>query len=197
MPTHSTADRREAALDALQHRVDDILTSIGDEFPFFADPSTGEWETTPGGDWCAGHWIGLLWVLSEHATRPEAVERFSTAAREYTDRYLAEGDVSWMSAGMSFFHGGFQSYDVTGNCIPYGLGFMSADAMTDLFDECARQILSMTSTSKARKRSSGSAKIAMSPGGPSRLSTTSTSHCPSCGGCTKKRAISHADRHLD
>jgi unsaturated chondroitin disaccharide hydrolase len=78
--------------------------------------------------------------LSEHATRPEAVERFSTAAREYTDRYLAEGDVSWMFAGMSFFHGGFQSYDFTGNRIPYGLGFMGADAMTDLFDERARQI---------------------------------------------------------
>lgn len=78
--------------------------------------------------------------MSEHADRTAATGRFSIAAREYTDRYLAEGDVSWMFAGMSFCHGGFQSYDVTRHRIAYGLGFMGADAMLELFDEQARQI---------------------------------------------------------
>jgi len=47
-------------IEAIITRVDRTIERVGDEFPYYADPETGEWVTTPNGDWCLGHWIGLL-----------------------------------------------------------------------------------------------------------------------------------------
>lgn len=47
MPDHLSAERRETVLDALQSRVDETLDSVGDEFPFVADPSTGNGRRRP------------------------------------------------------------------------------------------------------------------------------------------------------
>ena len=42
-------------IEAIITRVDRTIERVGDEFPYYADPETGEWVTTPDGDWCSGH----------------------------------------------------------------------------------------------------------------------------------------------
>ena len=36
-------------------RIDDTAQRVTEGFPNFADPETGEWETSPQGDWTGGH----------------------------------------------------------------------------------------------------------------------------------------------
>ena len=58
-------DQLRESLDAIVDRVDSTQRDLGTEsFPFVADLETGEWETTDAGNWCGGHWIGLLWIAS-------------------------------------------------------------------------------------------------------------------------------------
>ena len=35
--------------------IDETLGQTGGEFPYFADPATGEWETLDDGTWAGGH----------------------------------------------------------------------------------------------------------------------------------------------
>jgi unsaturated chondroitin disaccharide hydrolase len=37
-------------------RIDDTARRVTEGFPNFADPDTGEWTTSPQGDWTGGHW---------------------------------------------------------------------------------------------------------------------------------------------
>lgn len=36
-------------------RIDDTARRVGSSFPNFADPKSGEWTTSPQGDWTGGH----------------------------------------------------------------------------------------------------------------------------------------------
>jgi unsaturated chondroitin disaccharide hydrolase len=48
--------------------------------PHYADPRTGEWTTTPDGDWTGGHFVGQLWLAARHDSRCyEAAARYSAS----------------------------------------------------------------------------------------------------------------------
>lgn len=129
-------DAASEGLDAILDRVETTLETGDDRFPFVADPETGTWETTDDGNWCAGHWIGLLWLAHEHRNE----KRFARAAARYIDR-MESGDVlDSMFGGMCYLYAGFRGYDATGDRELFGLGLTGADAMVDLFNPFARQI---------------------------------------------------------
>ena len=143
MPTAaelSEADLR-GSLSAVLDRVDVTLSETGDAFPLVADPETGTWETTPDGNWCAGHWIGLLWLAHDHADSDDERDRYEAAAREHT-ALLRESEAltETMFAGMNHLYAGFRAYDVTGDRSLFGVGLTGADAMLDLFHERAQLI---------------------------------------------------------
>jgi unsaturated chondroitin disaccharide hydrolase len=48
-------------LDRLIGRVCTTAEQISEQFPYYADNS-GKWLTTTDGDWCGGHWVGMLWI---------------------------------------------------------------------------------------------------------------------------------------
>jgi unsaturated chondroitin disaccharide hydrolase len=48
------------AIDRMLSRIQDTASRVTEGFPHWADPATGEWTTTPGGDWTGGYWIGML-----------------------------------------------------------------------------------------------------------------------------------------
>lgn len=125
-----------SALDAMIARVESTLDQVGDAFPYFADPETGEWMTTPNGNWCGGHWIGLLWIAAEHSEDG----RFAETAREYTETVVEYMPHESMFCGMNFHYAGFRAYDMTGDRSAFGLGLRGADAMVDYFNERARHI---------------------------------------------------------
>lgn len=128
------------ALSAFCSRVDETLAVIGDAFPYFANPKTGEWETTPNGNWCGGHWVGLLWLAAEHADDPTEAHRYETAACDHIETMYEYMPRDSMFCGMNFYYAGFRGYDVTGDRSLFSLGLEAADAMVTSFHEGARQI---------------------------------------------------------
>lgn len=128
-----------AALDALLARVDSTLSQTSEAFPYFADPTTGEWVTTDDGNWCGGHWVGLLWLAATHADGDDAA-RFEKAARAHTERMRSYMPRNSMFCGMNFHYAGFGGYDAGGDRSHYALGLEGADAMVAAYHEGARQI---------------------------------------------------------
>jgi unsaturated chondroitin disaccharide hydrolase len=45
-------------------RIQDTAVRVKDRFPHWADPETGQWETTSDGDWTGGYWVGMLWLAA-------------------------------------------------------------------------------------------------------------------------------------
>jgi unsaturated chondroitin disaccharide hydrolase len=52
------------AIERMLGRIADTAARVGDRFPHWADPGTGEWTTTTDGDWTGGYWIGMLWLAA-------------------------------------------------------------------------------------------------------------------------------------
>jgi len=132
-----TEEAASGALDLIADRVVTVQSSV-DGFPFVYDEDGDAWETTPDGNWCAGHWIGLLRTAAD---RVEDGSRLDAAADRATGRML-DGDSLLAShfAGMNYLYAGFRSYDRTGDRRQFGLGLTGADAMADLFHERGRQV---------------------------------------------------------
>jgi unsaturated chondroitin disaccharide hydrolase len=125
------------ALDRMLARVRGTLDVLGTgAFPYYADPDAGEWTTTADGNWCGGHWIGMLWTARERT----GDSRYTVAARALTDRAL-EGLVERaMFYGLNCHYAGFRAYDATGEEAHREIGLRGADAMIEYFHEGARQI---------------------------------------------------------
>jgi unsaturated chondroitin disaccharide hydrolase len=133
------ADDLNEALSAIVRRVQTTLESVDGAFPFVADPETGNWKTTADGNWCAGHWIGLLWIASDWSD--EEAGTFERYAREYTSKMRNSPSLlKSMFGGMNYHYAGFRAYDISGDRSLFDLGVAGADAMVDLFEERAQQI---------------------------------------------------------
>jgi hypothetical protein len=73
----SWAEARERMLE----RIEDTARRVTGGFPNFADPETGEWTTSPQGDWTGGHWVGELWL----ARRATGGERYGEWAGKWCE----------------------------------------------------------------------------------------------------------------
>lgn len=132
-----TMDRTGAqALSLLVNRTDTTLDQVESGFPYFADPETGVWEVTDDGNWCGGHWIGILWLAHERTGE----DRFADAAERYTDRMFDSLSAENMFYGMNANYAGFRAYDVTDNPRHLATGIAGADRTVEYFHEGARQV---------------------------------------------------------
>jgi len=52
------------AIDRMLSRIEDTAARVKEGFPHWSDPATGDWTTTPDGDWTGGYWIGMLWLAA-------------------------------------------------------------------------------------------------------------------------------------
>ncbi len=195
----------DCATDALIDRIDSTLEATGEEFPYFADPETGAWDTTDNGNWCGGHWIGLLWFAADHVNDESRAERFAAAARSHIETMAEYMPRESMFCGMNFHHAGFGGYDATGARALFGLGLEGADAMVAAFDEDARQVPLGQLAIKGPEQFRGPESSHGPPG--DRLGAVDAIHTSlpvlwwayDETGETRFRdvALSHADRHLD
>ena len=55
-------------------RVVDTWESLGEAWPYHADPKTERWETIEGGDWCAGHWIDAIRIAAQDRDRRDMLD---------------------------------------------------------------------------------------------------------------------------
>jgi unsaturated chondroitin disaccharide hydrolase len=90
--------------DAIQRmlvRIDDTARRVTEEFPNFADPQTGEWTTSPQGDWTGGHWVGELWL----ARRVTGEERYGEWARSWCEALRPRASSSTVFRSFLFYYG--------------------------------------------------------------------------------------------
>jgi len=194
----------QRALFAVLDRVAGVLKATGRAFPYVYDRQRDAWETTDDGNWCGGHWIGLLWLATNHADGA-ASERFEAAARAHTETMHSAMPRDSMFCGMNFAYAGFRGYDHSGDRALFGLGLEGADAMVDVFDEDARQIPLGKLAIKGPEQFRGPESDHGPPG--DRIGAVDNLYTAVAPlwrayeevGDTRFRdvAVSHADRHLD
>lgn len=90
-----------AALERVLVRVAVTRTEVGDRFPLFADPGTGQWTTTGRGSWTGGFWAGLLWLRARYTgtgtDREDAIR--------FTDRLTHWVNTDTATRGLIFWYG--------------------------------------------------------------------------------------------
>jgi unsaturated chondroitin disaccharide hydrolase len=98
----------EAALAPWTHasrrmleRIDDTARRVTEGFPNFADPQTGEWTTSPQGDWTGGHWVGELWL----ARRVTGEERYGEWARKWCEALRPRATSNTIFRSLLFYYG--------------------------------------------------------------------------------------------
>lgn len=193
-----------AAYDAMMDRVLATLEATGETFPYFADPDTGAWTTTPDGNWCGGHWIEMLRMASDHLGG-EPSQRLAAAADAHTERMAAAMPRASMFCGMNFHYAGFRGYDRTGDRSLFGIGLAGADAMVQEYHEGARQIPLGELGVKGPEQFRGPASDHGPPGSQIAAVDNVYTALPVLWRAYKETgdpafrdvAVSHADRHLD
>jgi len=89
------------ALARMHGRIARTAASVTDGFPHFADPVTGIWTTSPGGDWTGGFWNGMLWLAARYGEDP----RSRTWASRWTARLAPRARSETVFRGFLFYYG--------------------------------------------------------------------------------------------
>ncbi|MFY1694708.1 hypothetical protein [Solwaraspora sp. WMMA2101] len=97
----AAAPAHRAALDAMLGRLPRIHAAVGDRFPLYADPATGEWTSTRRGSWTGGFWAGLHWLSL--AVHPDTLAR--EQASTVTGRLSARAGDDTVTRAMTFWYG--------------------------------------------------------------------------------------------
>jgi unsaturated chondroitin disaccharide hydrolase len=96
-----TAGPWSGAIDRMLARIQDTQARVKDSFPHWADPDTGQWTTTPDGDWTGGYWIGMLWLAA--ATTGDA--RYRSWAAPLAERFRAKIDAETVFKSFPVYYG--------------------------------------------------------------------------------------------
>ena len=93
--------RWSEAIERMLVRIDDTATRVTKDFPHWADPETGEWTTTPHGDWTGGFWVGMLWL----AATATGDGRYRACAAPYVERLRARVDAQTVFKAFPAYYG--------------------------------------------------------------------------------------------
>ncbi len=96
-----TAGAWSAAIDRMLGRIQDTAARLKDRFPHWADPDTGQWTTTPDGDWTGGYWIGMLWLAAATTGDP----RYRAWAAPLAERLRAKIDAETVFKSFPVYYG--------------------------------------------------------------------------------------------
>lgn len=77
-----SAELWDDASERMLARIRETAQAVGERFPHWANAETGQWVTTPDGDWTGGYFVGMLWL----AFRRTGDERFRRLARPMVER---------------------------------------------------------------------------------------------------------------
>jgi hypothetical protein len=96
-----SAPEWSAAIDRMLARIEDTVLRVKDGFPHWADPDTGQWTTTPDGDWTGGYWIGMLWL----AAAATGDDRYRSLAASLAERLRARIDAETVFKSFPVYYG--------------------------------------------------------------------------------------------
>jgi unsaturated chondroitin disaccharide hydrolase len=124
------------AIDRMLARIQDTQARVRDGFPHWADPETGQWTTTPDGDWTGGCWIGMLWL----AATATGDARYTTWAAPFAERLRARIDAETVFKAFPAYYGlalGASLHDAAG---PREIGLATARSLTRLYAPSLRLV---------------------------------------------------------
>ena len=130
-----TADAWSGAIDRMLGRIQDTAARVKDGFPHWADPETGQWTTTPEGDWTGGFWIGQLWLA---AATGDA--RYRSWAAPFAERLRARIDAETVFKSFPAYYGaslGAILHDAPG---PREIALATARSLTRLYAPALRLV---------------------------------------------------------
>jgi unsaturated chondroitin disaccharide hydrolase len=96
------AEACNEAIDRMLTRVRDTAARVGDGFPHWADPESGQWTVTADGDWTGGFWVAMLWL----ACRGTGEERYGRWARQWAARLWPHLAAASAFKAIPFYYGG-------------------------------------------------------------------------------------------
>ncbi|SCF18922.1 unsaturated chondroitin disaccharide hydrolase [Micromonospora haikouensis] len=118
------------ALEAMLRRLPIVAGQVGDRFPLYADPVSGEWVSTRRGSWTGGFWAGWWWLLAAVTGLPSD----QATAREWTHRLAPRAAEDTVTRGMTFWYGAAQGYRVCADTSARRVALDGADALAGAFD---------------------------------------------------------------
>ncbi len=124
------------AIDAMTRRVDATIEQVSEGFPHYADTDTGQWTTSPAGDWTGGYWNGMLW-LALHRT---ADQRYRDAAERWTELLRQRVHSETVFRGFLFWYGAAIGDILTGNALAREIALEGACGFATLYNPAARAI---------------------------------------------------------
>jgi unsaturated chondroitin disaccharide hydrolase len=101
MNTNSDKSVWSQAADRMRNRIDQTLGVLKSEFPHWANSTTGQWTTTPDGDWTGGAWPGMLWLAAKRTNDP----KYRDAAVLWSSRLRPRARLQTAFKGFGFYYG--------------------------------------------------------------------------------------------
>jgi unsaturated chondroitin disaccharide hydrolase len=128
----------------LLERIDDTARQELEGFPNYADPETGAWVTSPGGDWTGGFWVGELWL----ACRATGSQRYAELAARWCRalRPRVASDTVWRS--FLFYYGAALGDILLGDQAAAAIALEGARGLTSLYNQRASVLPLGTGTSE-------------------------------------------------
>ncbi len=123
------------ALNLLIGRTRQTAAEVGERFPYYADES-GNWITTSDGDWCGGHWVGMLW-LAYRRTRDVF---FRELALRLTRRLAERLSADDMFRGMIHYYSAALGSDLTGDKQLVRIAVRAAEGICAMYNAKAKMI---------------------------------------------------------
>jgi unsaturated chondroitin disaccharide hydrolase len=130
------AEAWTGAIDRMLSRIQDTAARVKDRFPHWADPETGQWTTTPEGDWTGGCWVGQLWLAA--AATGDA--KYRSWAEPFAERLRARIDAQTVFKSFPAYYGaalGAILHDAPG---PREIAVATARSLTHLYDPALRLV---------------------------------------------------------
>jgi unsaturated chondroitin disaccharide hydrolase len=88
------------ALEHILERISVTETAVGQRFPIYADPRSGEWVSSRRGSWVAGFWVGQLWLRAQ--LTGDTVHR--DAAESALERMHSGIELDTVTRGLLFWY---------------------------------------------------------------------------------------------
>jgi unsaturated chondroitin disaccharide hydrolase len=128
----------------LLERIDDTARQELEGFPNYAEPETGAWVTSPGGDWTGGFWVGELWL----ACRATGSQRYAELAARWRRalRPRVASDTVWRS--FLFYYGAALGDILLGDQAAAAIALEGARGLTSLYNQRASVLPLGTGTSE-------------------------------------------------
>ncbi|SDS55526.1 glycoside hydrolase family 88 protein [Bradyrhizobium canariense] len=111
-------------------RIDQNLGVLKSEFPHWANSQTGQWTTTPDGDWTGGAWPGMLWL----AAKRTGDTRYRDAARLWSSRLKPRARLQTAFKGFGFYYGAALGDVLCADTDAAALALEAAESLKGQFD---------------------------------------------------------------